>query len=270
MAFSTQRILKSKYIAYRYFDSIYKNYSTGYVLPFDQIQKDALNKVNLLTGESNTCLEHLTEETKEMYDSNLKMSINTLVEVTSPPAGKFYSEFKLFSLKNNDKNTPPVFIFNKKEMCMYIITLMRSYLSRNKYNYPSDLMRILTERKICDLVGLNTSAWYDERAYAENQLGYISSSYKEAVYLRALDNCGKLELIIEYLLCYKKDRVLNLLYKACDSDYVYFQSNMVTCDNNYYYVVPYSNSPSDAKKTKPKSTARTIAPSVMPTKGVTI
>lgn len=235
MGFSSQRILKSKYLAYRYFVSMYKNDS---ILTFDKIQMDALEKVNILTDEAKEICE-LNSIEKEMYESNVNLAINNLMEIVSPPKERFYSNFKLFGVKGK-KKMPPVFVFSKQEVCMYILNKMNYNFIRRKYNKVDRMMTILDIDEISKLVNISMPDLFDEMTFAENQIGY-SQNYKTISLYKALINCNKIELLVEYLVVYKKDDVLNCVDEGL-RDYnndTRFDPKMVTNDGKFYYIIPH-------------------------------
>jgi hypothetical protein len=90
VSFSPQRILKSKYLAYRYFeamnkDNIIMHKNATPILAFDSIIKDAIEKVNSLTGKSYTHPPSFPEH-KEMFDGNVNMTINGMIEMCKAPS----------------------------------------------------------------------------------------------------------------------------------------------------------------------------------------
>lgn len=244
MAFSPQRILKSKYLAYRYFESmnkdniIYKNDSIP-ILAFETIVRDAVEKVNALTGKSYTHIPSFPEH-KAMYESNINLMINGLVDMCTAPDTTKMNNFMIFTIKNN-KKTPHVFVFNKQEMCMYTLVYLNRMMKKSKYTIISRIIDILGARKLESVVGITQKELEDECTYAQSQLPYIGGSkFKNVLIYQSLCNCNKINILVEYLVTNMRKDLFNYFPTMYNKSNVTYKPIVCSNENKLYYIIPYT------------------------------
>jgi hypothetical protein len=242
MAFSPQRILKSKYLVYRYFEAMRKNNSVHSnaipILAYDDIVKDAIEKVNSLTGKSYLNPPAFPEH-KEMYVGNVNMAINSLVEMAKPECTCPLPNFHMFSIKNND-DFPHAFVLNKAEMCMYTIGYINRMIKKRKLSAVSRIIDILSKNKLLSIVGITSKDLDDECTYAESQLAYVGRNTNVVIF-QALCNCNKIDILIEYLVTHKRSELFNYFPVIYNRKNDVFKPIVCTNEGKYYYIVPFTH-----------------------------
>jgi hypothetical protein len=124
---------------------------------------------------------------------------------------------------------------------MYTLAYLERMLKKNKYTIISRIIDIVSRNKLETITALTYKDLEDECVYAQSQLPYIGGSkFKNVLIYKALCNCNKIGILIEYLVANNRAELFRYFPTMYNKKNITYKPVACTNEQKLYYIIPYT------------------------------